>query len=544
MLKLRKFLCRSFGVIALLSLLVSFGTVPSVFRVSHQRHSLPVAGATIVSWKLRSIILIVISKLVLAMPLGLAIVYGIAWWTTRNRKPSARGWIIAASITMLASCIPQLVTMFYLMYYSRLSDGALRFLIDWSILNGIMLALGISGLVAFARHDVMAQNPLAPARPPRMVGDGTSGFLDGLSVVLGGAGVIAGMRWWAHWGRAQHLPFAYGFLSWPLIVVVVLLTTTIHEIGHTTMGLALGMKLRAFIVGPFHWSIRDGRWKFKFLLAKLLPLGGATGLVPTDPNQSRWSDIGMIAAGPMASLLTGLISMELALTAKSRPYERGWELLAVIATIALVQFVVNLIPLRPESLYSDGARIYQMLKGGPWADLHRAFSIVTASSVTPLRPRDYDIAAIQRAGRSFTQGHQALLLRLFASSYYLDTGKLAQAGEALAEAEAVYRESPFEIPAELCMAIVFRIAFLRRDPACARLWWERMEAQKPAHFGADYWLAKSALLWSENRLEEARKACKIGSALAQELPVAGGYEFDRYRCSLLFRALDESAAVG
>jgi hypothetical protein len=195
--------------------------------------------------------------------------------------------------------------------------------------------------------------------------------------------------------------------------------------------------------------------------------------------------------------------------------------------------------MQSEASYSDGGRIYHLLNGGPLADLYRVMNLVGATLVTPLRPRDYDIDAIQRAEISFTQGMHALLLRLFASSYYLDHRMIPQAAQAVAEAERIQQESALDLPAELCMAFVFRTAFLRRDAADARQWWERMEAKKPTHFGVDYWLAQSALCWIEGRKAEASIAWEKGNQLAQQLPPAGDYEFDRYRCALLHDCIEK-----
>jgi hypothetical protein len=97
-----------------------------------------------------------------------------------------------------------------------------------------------------------------------------------------------------------------------------------------------------------------------------------------------------------------------------------------------------------------------------------------------------------------------------------------------------------DLPAELCLSFVYRVAFLRRDAAGARQWWERMEAKKPTHFGADYWLAQSALFWVEGRQEEAREAWNKGNVLVQKLPTAGDDEFDRYRCSLLHDCIEST----
>jgi hypothetical protein len=198
--------------------------------------------------------------------------------------------------------------------------------------------------------------------------------------------------------------------------------------------------------------------------------------------------------------------------------------------------------MQSEAHYSDGARIYQLLRGGPLADYYRVLYLVGSTSVTPLRPRDYDIETIKRAERSFTKGHQALVLRLFASSYYLDHGMIPEASDEVAEAESIYHDSAVDLPAELCMDLVYRTAFLRRDAASARQWWERMEAKKPAYLGVDYWLAQSALSWIEGRREEARAAWNKGNVLAQQLPAAGDYEFDRHRSALLHDCIENEAA--
>jgi hypothetical protein len=115
---------------------------------------------------------------------------------------------------------------------------------------------------------------------------------------------------------------------------------------------------------------------------------------------------------------------------------------------------------------------------------------------------------------------------------------IPQACDAVTEAERIYQESAPDLPADLHTVFVFDNAFLRRDAAKARLWWDRMEAKKPTYFGVDYWLAKSALSWIEGRRDEAREAWEKGNLLAQKLPAAGGYGFDRYRCSLLHDCIE------
>jgi tetratricopeptide (TPR) repeat protein len=538
MLKFKKFLCVCFGNVALLFAVVSFEMVPHLLRAAHWREFQNTLASADPAFRNDSAVLLFLANLIFAMPPLIACLFGMAWWTLRRGKPSGRRWAIAASVAMLVLCVPLLVAIVFAARYAGHSPGLANFFIPESILVAAMMTLGIGGLAAFGRRQGESQRPLAAANSPRIAGDGTNVLFDGLSLVIGFAGFLAGLNWWERWGRAQHLPASHFQFSLSLLILSFLITTALHETGHAAAGLALGMKLRAFLVGPLQWTMRDGKWSFHFAPAKLFVPDGATGLVPTDPNQDRWETICMIAAGPIASLLTGLIAFNLALGAKGKAYEAAWGFFAVIATIGLVEFLVNVIPLRPAGLYSDGARIYQLLKGGRWADLHRVTSLAASTSVTALRPRDYDIEAIRRAEQSFTVGRQALMLRLLATSYYLDCERFSEAREALDEAEAASAALGTDVPAELCIAFVFRIAFLRKDPASARAWWERMEAKKPAKPGANYWLAKSALLWSEGHLDEAREAWEKGDALAQELPAVGDCDFDRHRSELLRQAIE------
>jgi hypothetical protein len=485
-------------------------------------------------------------SVVFAILLGFSALHGMAWWTLKKGKSSGRGWAIAASASMLLLGVPLFFASYSILFapYSILRHGS-HFPIGLLIFNGLVPAIGIAGLAAFLPRT--AVDPADPPMPPRIPGDGTSRLGDGFAFLFGIVGAVLGMRFWEDWGFAVGLPRPSLILTYIQIGAAALIAIAAHECGHAVVALALGMKLRAFIVGPFHWRIRDGKWKFEFQPARLLSFGGAAGAVPSNPEQPLWHRICVSAGGPLASLYAGLIAVWFALMAKGRPYEQFWNLLALIATFSLLGFAVNVIPFRfsarNDAAYSDGAKIYQFLQGGPWADLHRVFSIAGSSAVTPLRPRDFDIQAIQRTARSFTSGRQGLTLRLFASYYFLDRDMIPETCGALAEAESVYLESASDISAELHTDFVFGNALLRRDAAKALQWWERMEGKKPTHFGVDYWLAQSALRWIESRPLEAYEAWNKGNILAQQLPAAGIYEFDRYRCSLLRQVLDEAPAA-
>jgi len=538
MLKLRKFLCGCFGFLAVTYGVVALSTVPTIFRFS-DFYGFPLIDSSLnYPESALSIILLLLAKFVLAMPLVLAFLFGMAWWKTKQWKNTSKGWAIAASIGLILQSVPLLAPIVFIWTENTRGSGIHEFETTMLLFSGISVALGIAGLIAFTRSD--ANTHINPTKPIRIAGDGTSRLVDVIAWVLGFGGFLAGMKWYESWSYAHQLPISSWFLSTIMIVVALLISTVIHECGHASVGLALGMKLRMFIVGPFQWYLLDGKWKFQFHPAKLFCAGGAAGIVPANPNQRLWREICMIAAGPIASLLSGLIALAVMLTAKGKPYEQYWELFALVATISLVAFAVNRLPFRPESTYSDGARIYQLLRGGPVADFFKAFNLAGSITITPVRPRDYDIQAIQRASEVFSQGQQAVLLRFFAYNYFHDCGQIPEACRALDDAESIYHQTASDIPAEWHTLFIFGNAFLKRDAANARLWWERMQAKNPTDLNSGYWEAKSALDWIECNYKEANEAWDKGSALAQRCSNAGAYEFNRDCFSQLRHVLDAS----
>jgi hypothetical protein len=234
----------------------------------------------------------------------------------------------------------------------------------------------------------------------------------------------------------------------------------------------------------------------------------------------------MIAAGPAASLLTAVVPTPLALSAAGHAWAPAWEFLAVLATLSWMG-VFNLIPVRPEDNYSDGAQIYQLLSKGPWADFHMAFSMVASSLATPLRARDFDVAVLERAAAFMPSGRRGMLLHLYLYMHHSDCGNIAESLRYFAIAESMYPQVAAGLEADLHLEFVYVNAVVKQDTAAARLWWERMEARGKPRQNVDYWKARAALLWTEGGVTDAREACRRAEACARELPDAGAYNRDR-----------------
>jgi len=186
-------------------------------------------------------------------------------------------------------------------------------------------------------------------------------------------------HWWMEWLRNNDLS-APDFITGTLMLALIgLLIVFLHESGHTLVGLFFGMKLRAFIVGPFQWRIRDGKWEFHFEPKQILATSGATGVVPTTPDFPRSSQLCMLAAGVLSNTATGIVALCLSLSGVAPMQLRGD--LVLFGVFSVVLAAMNLVPFRVADSYSDGAQIYQLFSKGPWGDFHRVIGLAGASLV-------------------------------------------------------------------------------------------------------------------------------------------------------------------
>lgn len=424
---LRKYLSWIFAFSFLLGLPATYSTTLSIF--ASLRHRAPNVHWPASWWLL-------VFLLPFVMPIQTS-VFGLAWWTVFRQKRSARVWGIAASmIFVLWTVLP--------LFYSP------RYFWTGSLL---LLGIGLVGLVAFA----LPGHPVDPAPPApttwSLPGDGTNRWVNSvlqLGILLVGWRVY---HWWLGWLGNNQLP-SPDFLTGTLdLLVIGFLIVLIHESGHTLVGLLFGMKLRAFIVGPFQWRIRDGKWEFHFEPKQILATSGATGVVPATRDFPRSSQLCMLAAGVLSNTLTGTAALAASLLGMVPAGIRGS--LALFGIFSLLVSAMNLIPFRAADTYSDGAHIYQLFSKGPWGDFHRVMSLAGATLVTSLRPRDYDINAIHRAAETIAQTRQGLLLRLFAYSYFLDCGDLYKAAEELVQAGTIYNQSASDAPVDWVTTFVF-----------------------------------------------------------------------------------------
>jgi Zn-dependent protease len=449
--------------------------------------------------------------------------FATAWWTVLRKRESARKWSLRASFVLA-------IAGFLLLYAHPIA------LIEkgW-----IPLAVGVTGLAVFYRGRTAEQQRHIFSRS--VPSDGTNAIMDKLVVVLAIVAVFGGDTLWSRWadahGLSQNLPpfFYVRFMLTVLLVVV------LHEGGHLLAGVALGMKVIFVAIGPVEWSNSLGRRKLRMQVAFQSWFRGQTLVAPKYIQRFRERKMLQVAAGPCVSIATGLVAAIAVMMSLGNPWQGSWLILSRFATISLAVGIFNLIPFRiGSSGYSDGAKLLQLIKAGLWCRYHLLLGMTYASTVTPIRARDFDLATIQEAAGSIARGQDELFMHLCAYSHFFDKGELSKAATTLVTAGKFCREASVTMPAEWIVTFVFGTAFLWRDPVAARAWWTEYERKKSANSVIEGWTSYSALLWLEGRREEAEEAWRRADSWARQLPNSGFAAQERDAVHLLRDWIDES----
>lgn len=446
------------------------------------------------------------------------LVFSMAFWTSLRGGRSARRWGIAASVlNIIVALFPVVLSVWI--------DHDLSVLKVMFVPLALVMALGVAGLVVFTRPPEFNRKDDKNEYTVLVKGDGTYVWLNRSAGLLGFALCYGAYSWWARWAWDHHLRTEWNFLLdnvvlFGCLAVVIL----VHECGHAVGGLSLGMRLRMFAIGPLQWRLEKLKWKFEFTRAMLLRPDGAVGLLPSSSTSPNWYGAFIAAAGPAANLVTGVLALSVATISPPNALLQLHGQLALFGALSVVVAVGNLIPFRFGQYYSDGAHLYQHLTDHPLCDFRRVIQTVMAVSETSLRPRDYDLHAIERSLDLFPEGIQGHYLKLYVFDHCFESGRITEACQALKEAEAIYEASSLNATTEI--SFVLGYAGLCNDASAARRWWERLDARHADESDGGYWLAKCALAYSEGRQDDGRAALQMANSFIAQLPPTGSRAFD------------------
>jgi hypothetical protein len=144
---------------------------------------------------------------------------------------------------------------------------------------------------------------------------------------------------------AAAAPVAYG------------LAIAVHEFGHVLGARAVGYVPLFVHVGPLTFQKVDLRWRAGWDRRQPWYAGKTVCFLRA---RNRWRTAVFIAAGPLASLLSGLIAGEAA--TRPGPVALG-TLIGFFAVFSLFFGLANLLPVRDRRLDSDGRALLRLVIG-------------------------------------------------------------------------------------------------------------------------------------------------------------------------------------
>jgi hypothetical protein len=220
----------------------------------------------------------------------------------------------------------------------------------------------------------------------------------------------------------------------PIAIAALWFAIAFHELGHVLAGLSQKFKFRLIAVGPLMLEQELGRLKFK-RNTNFNTYGGLALCLPTDDRQLGRRFAIFAAGGPIASLLLsvlllfGLIWIQLDTTTPLL-----FLLESGLFLICLISFGIGIltsIPMQADGFTSDGGRIWNLLKGGPAAQIEMALLHAVAQGSAGIRPALIDPEPLLTALEYSVNSPYKTYLNAILYNHYQDRGDLENAGSFL-----------------------------------------------------------------------------------------------------------------
>ncbi|OJJ15888.1 hypothetical protein BKI52_36830 [marine bacterium AO1-C] len=353
-------------------------------------------------------------------------------------------------------------------------------------------------------------------------------FITVTLMLVGGAliGYLIGGYLKGNGATTSSYPTYYKVLLFPMILGVIFFVLAIHELGHVFAGISVGFEFRMITVGPFMLrkeSTQPNNKQLRFRWnTRLNAMGGLALCLPKSDHKLRPNFIKFIAGGPLASLLLAVLAATiywLFYRHNQAFFARNfWQFTALMSGII---FLTTIIPMRSGGFFSDGARMLNLLRGGPKAEVDLAILTSTAAATSGVRPREMNIAPLQKILVNDYQHPFIPYLHLYMYAYLMDWDKPTEALIHLKKTVEEIDSIPAGYQATVWLEVAFYKAYYQQSLS------EAEEAFKQAKISAIIpkhliYKSEAAIAWLKEDKEKAlTKAQDALNALDQSMDAGG-----------------------
>ena len=185
--------------------------------------------------------------------------------------------------------------------------------------------------------------------------------------------------------------FQNGWLVLIVMTLLLLLTATVHELGHLLAGYLVRFRFQVLVVGPLRISGENGRLRWQRQRGGSLFNGLASSLPDEMDNLARRL-LYFALGGPVASMLLTFAALGIVLLLGSdlrRMLDYLWLWECSLFT-AVVSYFFLLTSIRPGTYHNgvvaDGGRILMVATGSPQAERWQALVKLNAADMAGERP--------------------------------------------------------------------------------------------------------------------------------------------------------------
>lgn len=215
-------------------------------------------------------------------------------------------------------------------------------------------------------------------------------------------------------------------IYFPMLIVAPISALTIHELGHLLTGLALGQKLKLFVVAFFGLRDEDGKTKI-FFNKNISYFGGVAATAPkteNDINPNTFSKI--LIAGPIFSFLYFIICLIVFFQFDS--YFNSFFALSALTSFGL--FFATTIPEKSGIMFTDRKRFQRLNSKDETQEAEIALYELISKSIIDDSFKHIDIekTAILEKDNDLTTKFWAAYLKFM---FYKENGLTEKESEAL-----------------------------------------------------------------------------------------------------------------